>query len=127
MCTCSCSTFRHQLNGCGNMQGYTGQQRGSDVHMSEAHPAEADRRTDRRGRGSRERSDMRRQRIDDRAPPAVDTSRYPSARDHQVCGHTSLHMVYLNQLSIMSCITALSWRCSSAAWTLLNIHIETSQ
>lgn len=66
-------------------QGYTGQQRGSDVHMSEARPAEADRRTDRRGRGSRERSDMRRQRIDDRAPLAVDTSRYPSARDHQ--GH----------------------------------------
>lgn len=58
------------------VQGYAAQQRGADVHMSHAHPGQTDRRTDRRGRGSRDRGDARRQRIDDRAVAAVDNGRY---------------------------------------------------
>ena len=58
------------------MQGYAAQQRGADVHMSDAHPGQTDRRTDRRGRGSRDRGDARRQRIDDRAVAPIDNGRY---------------------------------------------------
>lgn len=58
------------------VQGYAAQQRGADVHMSDAHPGQTDRRTDRRGRGSRDRGDARRQRIDDRAVAPVDNGRY---------------------------------------------------
>ena len=53
-------------------QGYADQPR-SDVS--------ADRRTDRRGRGSRER---RQQRVADRGPPSLDAPRYPPARAPQV-------------------------------------------
>ena len=48
-------------------QSYAAQQRGPDVHMSDARLVQADRRTDRRGRGSRDRADVRRQRFDDPA------------------------------------------------------------
>ncbi len=54
------------------LQSYAAQQRGLDVHMSDARPVQADRRMDRRGRGSRDRADVRRQRFDD----PVDNGRY---------------------------------------------------
>ena len=58
------------------MQDYAAQQRGADVHMSDARPGQTDRRMDRHGRGSRERGNARRQRIDDRAVAPVDNGRY---------------------------------------------------
>ena len=42
------------------------------MHMSDARLVQADRRADRRGRGSRDRADVRRQRFDDPA----DNGRY---------------------------------------------------
>jgi hypothetical protein len=42
------------------------------VHMSDARSVQTDRRMDRRGRGSRDRADVRRQRLDDPA----DNGRY---------------------------------------------------
>jgi hypothetical protein len=59
-----------------HLQGYTAQQRGPDVHMSDARPVQADRRMDRRGRGSRDRADVRRQRFDDRVAAPIDNGRY---------------------------------------------------
>ena len=58
------------------VQGYAAQHRAADVHMSDAHPGQTDGRTDRRGRGSRDRGDARRHRIDDRAVAPVDNGRY---------------------------------------------------
>jgi len=46
------------------------------VHMSDARPVQADRRMDRRGRGSRDRADVRRQRFDDRVAAPIDNGRY---------------------------------------------------
>ena len=62
------------------LQSYAAQQRGQDVHMSDARLVQADRRMDRRGRGSRDRADVRRQRFDDPA----DNGRYAQVHTSDV-------------------------------------------
>ncbi|KAL0038029.1 hypothetical protein WJX79_010159 [Trebouxia sp. C0005] len=64
-------------------QSYAAQQRGPDVHMSDARLVQTDRRMDRRGRGSRDRADVRRQRFDD----PVDNGRYAQGSMDQVYAH----------------------------------------
>ena len=77
------------------LQSYAAQQRGPDVHMSDARLVQADRRADRRGRGSRDRADVRRQRFDDPA----DSGRYAQV-------HTS-SMLPMHNIMCEVCYTDL--------------------
>ena len=77
-------------------QSYAAQQIGPDVHMSHARLEQADRRMDRRGRGSRDRADVRRQRFDDPA----DTGRYAQVHTSKMLPMHNMMLSLLHRPSV---------------------------